>query len=99
MLNIPWEELIEPNGVRKLAATGNRKDLHNAAYKKFADINGILVEELNGENPPGIKQKCILTIHEEPNCQTLRLISQEIHGNLDHIGGVAVLKAIINNCG
>lgn len=43
------------------------------------------------------KEKNIYVWHEDHDCCTLYLVPQEIHGNIDHFGGIGMLKVLRDN--
>ncbi len=90
-LTFDWQEALGRDGL-KLLATGERKYLHEAAFSLLARKMNCPVAAIKA-----VKEAQNLVWHEEPDCRTLRLVSREVHDNLRHFGGVAMLKILLNN--
>ena len=84
-----WEKELGRDGIRHLVATGDRQYLHEAAFSKLATKLGKSVEEVKQ-----IKESHNLVWHEEPDCETLQLVVREVHDNIRHFGGIAMLSII-----
>ena len=86
-----WEQELGPTKMCKLLAKKEHKDLHEAAFAIMAKKRGISVTELKQ-----IKEKsgANLLWHEDIDGQTVQLIAQEVHGNLRHIGGIAISQIV-----
>lgn len=87
-----WQELLGRDGLKALAQTGNRQYLHEAAFALLARKWKLSVPDTKA-----IKEAENLVWHEEPDCMTLRLVSREVHDNMKHFGGIAMLKILVNN--
>lgn len=87
--NVPWEQLIGNDEILLLKKTGNAHNLNEAVYKYLAMKNNCTVDEVKK-----IVNSNRLVLHEDPNCKTIKLVPQEIHGNIPHIGGVEMLKIL-----
>lgn len=75
-----------------------RTALHEAAFSRLAENLGKSVDEVkaikesaNDHTPMGQKN---LVWHEDPDCLTLYLVPQEIHGNISHFGGIAMCQIL-----
>lgn len=77
-----FEKYIDPND------PSNREKLHEAAFDALSKKmhKNIDVHEY--------KEKKVLAWHEDHDCCTLYLVPQEIHGNIDHFGGIGMLKVL-----
>lgn len=86
-----WEQELGQAKMCKLLAKKEHKDLHEAAFAIMAKKRGISVAELKQ-----IKEKsgANLLWHEDINGKTVHLIAQEVHGNLRHIGGIAISQIV-----
>jgi hypothetical protein len=69
--------------------TGDRQYLHEAGFTLLAKNMGKSVQEVKE-----YKERLNLVWHEEPDCQTLRLVVREVHDNIRHFGGVAMLAIV-----
>ena len=88
-----WELLIGNEGLMNLCNTGNREQLHEAAFEQMRILRGYSdIQEARA-----YKEKRNLVWHEEPDCHTLRLIPREVHDNIKHFGGIAMLQIVIKN--
>ena len=87
-----WERELGPEKMCKLLSSKKeRKDLHEAAFAILAKKRGISVSELKErKEKPGSN----LVWHEEIDGKTVRLVNQEVHGNLNHIGGLAIAQIV-----
>ena len=87
-----WQQALGRAGIERLVQTSDRQYLHEAAFALLAKKWRLSVLETKA-----IKERENLVWHEEPDCTTLRLVSREVHDNLKHFGGIAMLKILINN--
>ena len=71
---------------------GKRTRLHDTSFAILAERLGKTVEEVMKW-----KDKNIYMWHECIDLHTVQLVPQEIHGNLTHQGGVAILRLVANN--
>lgn len=85
----------------ELVDSPNREALHEAAFAALARQLGKTVEEVkaikesaNDRTAMGQKN---LVWHEDPDCETLYLVPQEIHGNITHFGGIAMCQLLRKN--
>lgn len=67
---------------------GNRYRLHEAAFNMVASLIGESVEDVRLW-----KEKSLLVWHECCDLRTMQLVPREIHDNIPHQGGIALLKA------
>ena len=88
-----WEQELGSDGIRALVSTGNRIYLHEAAFALLARKLGMTVPEVKE-----IKERRNLVWHEEPDCKTLRLVAREVHDNIKHFGGIAMLAIVDEEC-
>ena len=84
-----WEKELGWDGIRYLVETGDRQYLHEAAFSVLAYKLGKSVEQVKQ-----IKESLNLVWHEEPDCTTLQLLVREVHDNIRHFGGIAMLAII-----
>lgn len=84
-----WEKELGGDGIRYLVQTGDRQYLHEAAFSKLAAKLGKSIEEVKQ-----LKESRNLVWHEEPDCETLQLVVREVHDNIRHFGGIAMLAII-----
>ena len=84
-----WEKELGGVGIRYLVQTGDRQYLHEAAFSKLAAKLGKSIEEVKQ-----LKESRNLVWHEEPDCETLQLVVREVHDNIRHFGGIAMLAII-----
>ena len=84
-----WEKELGGDGIRYLVETGDRQYLHEAAFSILASKLGKSVAEVKQ-----IKESLNLVWHEEPDCTTLQLVVREVHDNIRHFGGIAMLAII-----
>lgn len=84
-----WEKELGGDGIRYLVETGDRQYLHEAALSILASKLGKSVEEVKQ-----MKESLNLVWHEEPDCTTLQLVVREVHDNIRHFGGIAMLGII-----
>lgn len=84
-----WEKELGGDGIRYLVETGDRQYLHEAAFSILASKLGKSVEEVKQ-----MKESLNLVWHEEPDCTTLQLVVREVHDNIRHFGGIAMLGII-----
>lgn len=71
---------------------GKRTNLHEAAFAELAKQMNISIYEAHK-----YKEKERLMWHEDSNCRTLYLVPYEIHGNINHFGGIGMYSCLINN--
>ena len=88
-VDFDWEKELGGDGIRYLVETGDRQYLHEAAFSILASTLGKSVEEVKQ-----IKESLNLVWHEEPDCATLQLVVREVHDNIRHFGGVAMLAIV-----
>lgn len=84
-----WEKELGGDGILYLVQTGDRQYLHEAAFSKLAAKLGKSIEEVKQ-----LKESRNLVWHEEPDCETLQLVIREVHDNIRHFGGIAMLAII-----
>jgi len=84
-----WERELGKEGIRHIVETGDRQYLHEAGFALLAKNMGKSVQEVKE-----YKECLNLVWHEEPDCQTLRLVVREVHDNIRHLGGVAMLAIV-----
>ena len=84
-----WERELGQDGILHIIDTGDRQYLHEAAFSLPANKLGKSVREVKE-----FKEKENLVWHEEPDCETLRLVSREVHDNIRHFGGIAMLAIV-----
>ena len=84
-----WERELGKEGIRRIVETGDRQYLHEAGFALLAKNMGKSVREVKD-----FKESENLVWHEEPDCQTLRLVVREVHDNIRHFGGVAMLAIV-----
>ena len=84
-----WERELGKEGIRHILETGDRQYLHEAAFSLLASTLGKSVRELKD-----FKEHENLVWHEESDCETLRLVAREVHDNVRHIGGIAMLAIV-----
>ena len=88
-VSFDWEQELGHDGIRHLIDTGDRQYLHESAFALLAKKLGKSVQEVKE-----YKERLNLVWHEEPDCTTLRLVSREVHDNIRHFGGIAMLAII-----
>ena len=88
-VRLDWEKELGGDGIRYLVQTGDRQYLHEAAFSKLAAKLGKSIEEVKQ-----LKESRNLVWHEEPDCETLQLVVREVHDNIRHFGGIAMLAII-----
>lgn len=71
---------------------GNRFKLHEAAFNLLASLIDIPVQDVRLW-----KDVYLLVWHECCDLKTMQLVPREIHDNIPHQGGIALLKASIGN--
>lgn len=86
---LDWERELGKEGIRHIVETGDRQYLHEAGFALLAKNMGKSVQEVKE-----YKERLNLVWHEEPDCQTLRLVVREVHDNIRHFGGVAMLAIV-----
>ena len=86
---LDWERELGKEGIRRIVETGDRQYLHEAGFALLAKNMGKSVWEVKD-----FKESENLVWHEEPDCQTLRLVVREVHDNIRHFGGVAMLAIV-----
>jgi len=84
-----WERELGREGIRHIVETGDRQYLHEAGFALLAKNMGKSVREVKD-----FKESENLVWHEEPDCETLRLVVREVHDNIRHFGGVAMLAIV-----
>ena len=84
-----WERELGKDGIRHIVETGDRQYLHEAGFALLASKLGKSVQEVKE-----YKERLNLVWHEEPDCETLRLVAREVHDNIRHFGGVAMLAIV-----
>lgn len=84
-----WERELGKEGIRHIVETGDRQYLHEAGFALLAKNMGKSVQEVKE-----YKECLNLVWHEEPDCETLRLVSREVHDNIRHFGGIAMLAIV-----
>ena len=84
-----WDRELGRDGIRHIVETGDRQYLHEAAFSLLAKKLGGSVQEVKE-----YKERLNLVWHEEPDCETLRLVVREVHDNIRHFGGVAMLAIV-----
>ena len=88
-VKMDWEKAIGTEKFEKMLKTGDRQFLHDAAFAKLAENLHCPVEDVIK-----YKNEKNLVWHEEPDCQTLRLVPREIHDNIKHFGGVSMASVV-----
>lgn len=69
-----------------------RSKLHDAAYRRLGTKLGLPISEKKHlEDYNLLHDPYAYTWHELMDCRTLILVPYEVHGNINHIGGIAVL--------
>ena len=86
---LDWERELGKEGIRRIVETGDRQYLHEAGFALLAKNMGKSVREVKD-----FKESENLVWHEDPDCQTLRLVVREVHDNIRHFGGVAMLAIV-----
>jgi len=86
-----WDRKLGKEGIEYLVNTGDRQYLHEAAFSLLAEKRGKTVIQVKD-----IKEAENLVWHEEPDCKTLRLVVREVHDNVRHFGGIAMLAIVFN---
>ena len=86
---LDWERELGKEGIRHIVETGDRQYLHEAGFSLLASKLGKSVQEVKE-----YKERLNLVWHEEPDCETLRLVAREVHDNIRHFGGVAMLAIV-----
>lgn len=84
-----WERELGQEGIRHIVETGDRQYLHEAGFALLARKMVKSVQEVKE-----YKERLNLVWHEEPDCETLRLVVREVHDNIRHFGGVAMLAIV-----
>ena len=84
-----WNHELGNDGIRYLLETGDRQYLHEAAFALLAKKMHKSVEHVKS-----MKESQNLVWHEEPDCKTLRLVVREVHDNIKHFGGIAMLAVV-----
>ncbi len=84
-----WEGQLGRSGIEYIVSSGDRQYLHEAAFSLLASRLGKTVQQVKD-----IKESQNLVWHEEPDCKTLRLVVREVHDNVRHFGGVAMLAIV-----
>lgn len=84
-----WERELGRDGIRHIVETGDRQYLHEAGFALLAMNMGKSVKEVKE-----YKERLNLVWHEEPDCEMLRLVVREVHDNIRHFGGVAMLTIV-----
>ncbi len=84
-----WERELGKEGIRHIIDTGDRQYLHEAGFSLLASKLGKSVREVKD-----FKEHENLVWHEEPDCETLRLVVREVHDNIRHFGGIAMLAIV-----
>ena len=88
-LSFDWDQAFGRDGVRYILDSGDRQFLHEAAFSMLARKLGVPVDRVKE-----IKESRNLVWHEEPDCCTLRLVLREVHDNIRHFGGIAMLAVV-----
>lgn len=89
-VNFDWIRAIGSNKMEKLVGPKKEHfDLHEYAFELLAKKWNKSYSEIHQ-----YKDENIYVWHEDPDCSTLRLIPQEVHGNVDHWGGVAMATIV-----
>lgn len=73
---------------------GERSRLHDAA---FAALSRQLSRPIEDVRRMKEDTDNILVWHEDVDCETLHLVPREIHDNIPHFGGIALLKILRDN--
>lgn len=81
-----FEKYIDPNNY------SYREKLHEAAFSELSKKMHKNIEDVRR-----YKEDNVLAWHEDHDCFTLYLVPQEIHGNIDHFGGIGMLKVLRDN--
>lgn len=82
-----FDDLIDPRD------STNRERLHEEAFRLLAEIMGVKkVDDVRK-----YKEGKNLVWHEDHDCCTLYLVPREIHDNINHFGGVGMLKVLRDN--
>lgn len=69
-----------------------RSKLHDAAYRRLGKKLGLPISEKKHLKDYNLlRDPNAYTWHELTDCRTLILVPYEVHGNINHIGGIAVL--------
>lgn len=84
-----WEDRLGRSGIDYIVASGDRQYLHEEAFSLLASSLWMSVRQLKD-----IKESRNLVWHEEPDCKTLCLVVREVHDNIRHFGGVAMLAVV-----
>jgi hypothetical protein len=84
-----WERELGQEGIRHIVETGDRQYLHEVGFAMLARKMVKSVQEVKE-----YKERLNLVWHEEPDCETLRLVVREVHDNIRHFGGVAMLAIV-----
>ena len=84
-----WERELGRDGIRHILTTGDRQYLHEAGFALLARKLGKSVQAVKE-----YKERENLVWHEEPDCETLRLVVREVHDNIRHFGGIAMLAIV-----
>ena len=84
-----WERELGKEGIRRIVETGDRQYLHEAGFSLLANKLGKSVQEVKE-----YKERLNLVWLEEPDCETLRLVVREVHDNIRHFGGIAMLAIV-----
>lgn len=87
---LDWEKALGLDGLRYLVNTGDRQYLHEAAFSKLANQLGCSVQNIKE-----IKEHKNLVWHEETDCKTMQLVVREVHDNVKHFGGIAMLAIVL----
>lgn len=81
-----FDELIDPRDSK------NREKLHEEAFRLLSETMGSSVDDVRK-----YKEKNNLVWHEDHDCYTLYLVPREIHDNINHFGGIGMLKVLRDN--
>ena len=73
---------------------GERSALHNAAFAALSRRMGCSADDIRNMKEDTDN---ILVWHEDVDCRTLYLVPREIHDNIPHFGGIALLKILRDN--
>ena len=84
-----WEDHLGKDGIRYLLESGDRQHLHMKAFLQLSKKLGISEDRVIN-----LKETLNLVWHEEPDCKTMRLVVREVHDNIKHFGGIAMLAII-----
>lgn len=81
-----WLKELDDRQLQDLLENSQRKDIHEAAYRKMAEKYGKTVEEIKR-----IKESLNLVPHERID-GTIELVPRDIHDGVSHHGGINVFQ-------